>query len=71
MQQRLFGLTLTDMRRVALQIAKRKGISHRFDKKKEMAGKSGWAPNSISVLCSRHFEESYFDRTGLVRLFAC
>jgi len=39
MQQRLFGLTLTDMRRMAFQVAERNGISHRFDKKKEMAGK--------------------------------
>jgi len=32
MQQCLFGLTLTDMRRMAFQVAERNGISHRLDK---------------------------------------
>ncbi|KAL1446005.1 hypothetical protein WDU94_012268 [Cyamophila willieti] len=41
MEQRLFGLTLSDLRRLAFQLAVSNNIPHRFNVEKEKAGK-GW-----------------------------
>ena len=38
MQQRFYGLSLNEIRRMAFEIAERHGLSHPFDKTKKMAG---------------------------------
>ncbi|KAG8236981.1 hypothetical protein J437_LFUL016892 [Ladona fulva] len=37
MEQRLFGLTLFDLRRLAYDLAKRNGVNHSFNKTKKIA----------------------------------
>ncbi|KAI0236606.1 hypothetical protein LSAT2_012836 [Lamellibrachia satsuma] len=39
MQQRIYGLSLNEIRRMAFEIAERHGLSHPFDKTKKMAGR--------------------------------
>ena len=39
LEERMFGVTLSDLRRLAYQLAEANKLSHRFNKTKEMAGK--------------------------------
>lgn len=38
LESRLFGLTMTEVRELAFQIAEKNGVEHRFNKDKQMAG---------------------------------
>ena len=39
MQHRRFGLTITDLKDMAFKLAERNGLSHKFNKEKELTGK--------------------------------
>lgn len=39
LEERLFGITLTDLRILAFELAERNGIQHSFNREKMMAGK--------------------------------
>jgi hypothetical protein len=41
LEQCTFGSTVTDLRRLALQVAELNRIPHRFNKEKQIAGKNG------------------------------
>ena len=41
-QQRIYGLSVNEIRRMAFEIGERHGLSHPFDNTKKMAGGTGW-----------------------------
>ena len=53
MEKALFGLTLTDVRRLAYDYATKLGIDHRFNTESKMAG-----PDWLSGFLRRHSELS-------------
>lgn len=47
LEERLFGITLTDLRELAFELAEKNNISHTFNKEKKMAGKE-WLYSFLS-----------------------
>ena len=64
MQHRLFGLTITDLRDMAFKLAERNGLSHKFNKEKELAGKD-WVQGFLGrnpQICLRSAEPTSIGR---------
>ena len=48
MQNRLFGLTISDLRKMAYQLAEKNNVEHNFDVEREMAGRD-WVFGALVV----------------------
>ena len=70
MEERFFGLTLTDVRRLAYQLAERNGLQHRFNKEKQVAGKKwlyAFLKRNSTITLRQPEPTSYARATGFNR----
>ncbi|XP_029659180.1 uncharacterized protein LOC115233092 [Formica exsecta] len=68
LKEGLYGLTLTDVRKLAFQVAEKNNIPHTFNREKERAGKD-W----LYSFLSRHKELSFKnpEKTSFTRMKDC
>jgi len=67
MENRLFGITNTDLRRLAFELAERNSLNHTFNKTKKIAGKKwlyGFRQRHPNIVICKPEATSYARATG-------